>query len=312
MFVRVVLILTAVLVLGACTDASQPEGTPTDAPTQTSEPSPPASEEDSAAGLDQAALQRVTEAAANTAEAGTARFDLTIKTEDTGAGDGRQPVMVVGEEDFEAQQRNLTFVGPEGDLEVVVDDTDVYVQVPATEDEDWARIELDALMQDDVGFGGVGGLPFQSPQDNLAVLEDAVTAAAQGEEGDVRGDPSTRYDLTVDLEAAAQEGADDTRGALSAAAEQSGITELDMQVWVNGDDMVNRISYSLDLAQADTGEVASELETEGVDAEVSEPSGRVIVNVEYYDFGAEVTIDIPDDADVVDIDEDEILDSFNQ
>lgn len=274
----------------------------------------PASESDAVSpeGLDEAALERVTQAAQNTADEGTARFDLNVLTEDTGAADGQPPVSVEAEEDFDARQRALTFVGPDGNLEVVVDDTDVYVQIPATEDDDWARIELDELLTADVGFGGVGGLPFQSPQANLAVLEDSVTAAAEGGEEEVRGEASTRYDLTVDLEAAAQNEEQNAPG-LAAAIEKSGMTELDMQVWVDGEERVNRIAYTLELSQANTEAVESELSTEGVESDVeAEPAGRVIVEIEYYDFAADITVDVPDEGDVVDIDEDEILDSFGQ
>ncbi len=219
-----------------------------------------ASEAPAATGLGEEALEAVTAAAANTAGAGTSRFELFVETAGTGAGDGMQPVNVQGEEDFDARLRNLNFVGPEGALTVIVDDTDVYVEVPATEDEDWARIELDALMEDGVGFGRPAGLPFQSPQDNIAVLSDAITAAAEGGPEDLRGEPATRYDLVVDLEAAAEQAADDTNETFDAVVEQSGITELDMQVWVGDeDDRISRVSYTLGLAQADIDEVASEL-----------------------------------------------------
>ena len=265
-------------------------------------------------GLDEDAVTAVTEAAANTTEAGTSRFELFIETEGTGAGDGTQPVTVQGEEDFEDRLRELTFVGPDGDLAVIVDDTDVYVEVPATEDEDWARIELDALTEDSVGFGGPAGLPFQSPQDNIAVLGDAITAAAEGDIEDVRGTQSTRYDLVVDLEAAAEQAADDANETFDAVVEQSGLTELDMQVWVDDEERVSRVSYTLDLAQADIEEAASEIASEVASEEVGdvdvEATGAVTVTVEYFDYGIPLDIEIPAEEDVVDIDEDEIRDSF--
>lgn len=314
-----VLLALSVLILSACNGATV-ETDANDTVASESEPSEAASQDVSTSesetpaptGVDEEALERVVQAAENTADEGTARFDLNVVTADTGAADGQQPVSVEAEEDFDAQQRALTFVGPDGNLDVVVDNTDVYVQIPATEDDDWARVQLEAFFASDVGFGGVGGLPFQSPQANLGVLDNAVTAAAEGGEEEVRGEPSTRYDLVVDLEAAAQN-EDDTAPGLAAAVEQSGVTELDLQVWVDGEDRVNRIAYSLDLSQANTGALESELASEGVESDVqAEPTGRVTVDVEYYDFGADVTIEVPDDADVVDIDEDEILDSFGQ
>lgn len=275
----------------------------------------PTEREETVSELDEDALAAVTDAAANTSEAGTSRFELFVETAGTGGEDGQQPITVQGEEDFEARQRNLTFNGPDGDLGAVVDDTDVYVEVPATEDDDFARIELDALMEDGVGFGGPAGLPFQSAQDNLAVLGDAIKAAAEGPTEDVRGEPATRYDLVVDLEQAAEEAGDDTNATFEALVELSGVTELDMQVWVGEEDRISRVSYTLDLSQVDVGAVASEVEeaaseitSEDVDVE---PSGEVTVTVEYFDYGAELDIEIPAEENVVDIDEQEIEDSFS-
>lgn len=315
----ILLTLTCAALLSACntTGSSSAESENVDVgATATADVDASAAESEAAVtGLDEDALAAVTAAAANTSEAGTSRFELFIETEGTGAGDGTQPVTVAGEEDFEARQRELTFVGPEGDLAVIVDDTDVYVEVPATEDEDWARIELDALTQDSVGFGGPAGLPFQSPQDNIAVLGDAITAAAEGDAEDVRGAASTRYDLVVDLEAAAEQAADDANETFDAIVEDSGLTELDMQVWVDGEERISRVSYTLDLAQADIEDVASELASEIASEEVEDvnvgANGAVTVTVEYFDYGAALDIEIPAEEDVVDLDEDEILDSFS-
>jgi hypothetical protein len=301
------LVVICAFVLAACNGATT-EPADTDATPATEEATPTP---DDAAGTDDEALERISEAAANTTGEGTARFEMTVETQGTGAGDGEQPVTVEGEEDFDAQQRLLTFVGPQGDLTMIVDQTTVYLEIPATEDDDWARIELDRMMSDDVGFGGPAGLPFQSPQDNLALLQNAVSSASEGGEEDVRGETATRYDLTVDLERAAEESAEDANQTFQGLVQQTGVSELDMQVWIDGDERVNRIAYTLDLSQADVDQMATELETEGVEADVeAEPTGEVTVTVEYFDFGTELTIEVPGDENVVDIDEDEIRQSF--
>jgi hypothetical protein len=316
------LLFAAVVFLAGCNttgsstvESEDPGGESTASPQAAAEEASE-SEPASASGLDQEALDAVTRAAANTTEEGTARFELFIETADTGGEDGRQPITVEGEEDFEASQRNLTFKGPEGDLAVVVDDTDVYVEVPGTEDEDWARIELEALTDEGVGFGGPAGLPFQSAQDNFAVLNDAITAAAGAGEEEVRGEPATRYDLVVDLEQAAQQAADDDASTtFETIVEKSGVTELDMQVWVDEEERISRVSYTLDLSQTDVDEVSSELASEFASEDVgdveAEASGRVTVTVEYFDYGTELNIEIPAEDAVVDIDEEEIQNSFS-
>ena len=289
----VALALAFTLLLAACAG-----GTATD----TDDPATPAATEPDAGptGTDQAALDRVAEAAANTADQGTSRFEITMETAGTQAADGRQPVTVEGQEDFAAERRQITFHAPNGQLEMIVDGTDVYIQLPATEDGQWARVELNDLIGEDIGFGGPGGLPFQSPQDNLDVLTNAATAAAKGETEDIRGESTTRYDLTVNLEQAAED-LEEGNATAQQLAEQSGVTELDMQVWIDDDDLIRRIAYSVGLAQAN---VDSE-QVEGAEVE-AEPEGTVTLTVEYFDFGADVDIELPDEASIVDLDEEAI------
>jgi hypothetical protein len=296
--------MTAVLLLAGCNsdgtmDLASEEPT-TAATAAASEPNDPA------------ALQAVTDAAAATADQDGATFTITVATEGTPGEDGIQPISAQGEEDFASQQRTVTLSSPAGDLRAIVDGTDIYVQLPGTEEETWARANLDELIAGDVGFGGPAGLPFRSSTDNLMVLRDAVVHASAGEEEDLDGQAATRYDLTVDLEQAAQEAAD-ANDTMAAVAEQSGLTRLDMQVWVGedsnsladqGTELIRRVSYSLDLSQAD---IDAATEAADVDAE---PTGVVTVTIDYADFGAHVRIELPDDSQVVDLDEDAIRDSL--
>lgn len=300
---RAIVLLACALLLSACAGAGE-DTAETQQPTAAATATVSATETDTTAtGMDDEALTRVTEAAAATADEGTVRFQVTVSTEGTPGEDGTQPLEAEGEEDFEAEQRRLTFSGPGGELEMIVDGTDVYVEVPATEDATWARLELEGLVAGEVGFGGPAGLPFRSPRDNLAVLEDAVIAASEGVEEDVDGESATRYDLTVDLDQAAEQAAEsgDTWSALS---EQSGVTEMDMQVWIDAQERIRRIAYSLDLAQAEV-----DAATEGAEVE-ADPQGMVTVTVDYFDFGTPVDIAVPSDEDIVDVDEQEIRDSM--
>lgn len=302
--------LLAVLVLAAvaaaCADSQTATPEESEAVQPTEEAAQPVEPGTDVAAADQEALDRVVAAAQNTVEAGTARFTLSVEAVASPDVEDAQVVAAEGEEDFENQQRLITFTGQSGELQTVVDDTTVYVELPATEGDDWARIELDELL-DDVGFGGPAGLPFQRSADNLAVLEQAVATAAEGDSEEVQGANATRYDLTIDLTTAAQTSSGEANDTFSALAETSGLTELGMAVWINDDEQVSRITYNVDLAQAEDVEVA----TDGAEADV-QPTGEVSVTVEYYDIGDDLTIEIPDEANIVDIDEDEIRDSLQQ
>ena len=299
---RAVLLSALLLLVVACSgaadstadDATSAPSEPTEAATAATEP---------VADTGSAELDRIVAAAEATAEQGTVAFEITIETEGTQGEDGVQPVSAEGTEDFEAEQREVTFQAPGGELRAIVDATEVYVEVPGTEDDTWARVELESLIAGGVGFGGPGGLPFRSATDNLAVLKDAVTAVGDGVEEDIDGEATTRYDLTVDLSLAAEQAAE-SNATWEALAEQSGVTQLDMQVWLDDSDLIRRIAYSIDLSQAD---VAAATEDAEVDVE---PQGTVTVLVDYTDYGTPVDIEIPDEDSIVDIDEDEIRDSL--
>ena len=288
------LLLAVTLLLAGC------NGTPDVGSDVSEAPTGPTEAVTEARSNDPEALQHVADAAAATAEQRTVRFEVTLETEGTGGEDGVQPLSASGEEDFESQQRTITFQGPSGELQSVVDGTDIYVELPGTEDDTWARVELESLIAGENGFGGPGGLPFRSSEDNLRLLAESVTSAAAAGEEEVRGTSTTRYDLVVDLTAAAQNAAE-ANDTAAAIAEQSGVTELAMSVWIDEEDLIRRVAYSLDLGQANV-DAATEVD--------AQPAGATIVTLEYFDFGSSLTIEPPTDDQIVDIDEDEIRNSM--
>lgn len=299
------------LALAAC-DTAPTEDAEEPAPTTPeAEPTP----DTPAADADDDALARIADAAAATAQEGSARFTITVELEDTDVGEGTQAISADGEEDFDAERRRITLEGPQGDLDLLIDGSTVYLQLPATEDDDWVRVELDRLVDADLGFGGPGGLPFQSPHNNLVLLSDTATQAAEAGEEDVDGEAATRYEVTLDLGAAAAEAEETTatRGQLEATVRQLGADELDMVVWIDDDDRIRRIEYSLDLDQVRVDEdVETDTPEADVDAEVeADLTGTAIVTVDYFDFGTTVAVDLPDEDEVVDLDEEELRGSFN-
>jgi hypothetical protein len=260
--------------------------------------------------VDQEALDRVTAAVENTVAEGTARFDVTVETQGTGTGgDGEQPIEAEGEVDFDQEMRLITLSGPDGDLDVVIDGEIAYVELPATEGDDWMRIDLSALFDEDLGMGGPAGIPYQDPADNLRLLEGSAVHAQEAGEETVDGIDTTRYELVIDLEDAADEASQDVQDAVSAMAERTGLSELDIEVWVDDDDLIRRVAYTLDLGQAEVQETGTDAET---DATVeADPQGTVTVTVDYRDFGATLDIEVPADEDVIDLDEDAVRDALS-
>lgn len=274
-------------------------------------------------------LERISEAAENTVEEGTARFTLTVETGDTATTDTgvdadddpdapatttTAMVEAEGEEDFEEERRRLVVQGPQGELEIIVDGSELYLQLPATEDEQWARADINELAEDGVGFGGPGGVPFQDSRSNLEVLQDATGDVSEVGEEDVQGEPTTQYELTINLQDAAALAEDDAAGTLEQLAEQTGLDELDMQVWVGDDDLIRRVAYTVDLGQI---QVEEDVDADGAEddpgADIeADPQGAITVTVEYYDFGTELDIELPDDENVIDLDEEQLRRSFGQ
>jgi hypothetical protein len=299
------LLAALALVLAACNGATTDQAADdadTDTPVTEQETADPAPEGD----VDDDALERIAEAAQNTIDEGTARFSIEITSAGTAGQDGTQPVSVEGEEDFEAELRRMTFEGPQGELEMIVDGTTMYIELPATEDDQWLRLELEELVQGEAGFGGPGGVPSQNPRDNLEILSSAARDAQEAGEEDVDGEATTRYDLVIDLDQAADTAEPDTEEALERMRSQTGLQTFDMSVWVDEDDRIRRISYTLDLGQAQVEETTEEGQVE------ADPEGEITVTVDYYDFGGDVNIEVPDDDQVIDADEEQIRQSFQQ
>lgn len=283
-------------------------------------------------------LERISQAAENTVDEGTARFTMTVGTGDTagtdtgtdGAG-GDASTMTLeaeGEENFEEELRRLVVQGPQGELEIVVDGSEVYLQLPATEEEQWARMDLDELADDNgVGFGGPVGVPFQDSRSNLEILQDVTGEVNEVGEEDVRGDTTTHYELTIDLEEAAAQAEAEAGATLEQLSEQTGLEELDMQVWISEDDLIRRVAYSVDLSEIQVDQGAGADGTNGDDSDMdtttdpdgepgadvqADPQDTVTVTVEYYDFGTELDIEVPDDENVIDLDEEQLRQSFGQ
>jgi hypothetical protein len=253
--------------------------------------------------VDQDVIDAVADAVDATVDEGTARFTITVETEGTGTGgDGQQPIEVEGEIDFDDEMRQLTLVGPEGDLDVVIDGETAYVELPATEGDDWMRIDLSALFDDDIGMGGPAGIPFQDPTNNLRLLSGSALHAEEAGTETVDGTDTTRYELVIDIQDAAEEASQDVQDAVQDMADRTGLTELEMEVWIDDDDLIRRVAYTLDLDQAQV----TETETD-TDATIeADPQGAVTVTIDYRDFGATLDIEVPDEDDIIDLDEDAV------
>lgn len=212
-----------------------------------------------------------------TTEAGSSRFSLTATVTGTGAN---QEISGEGVMDHAGQRGNMTLNLPGvGPTTTIIDGTVIYQQVPAAQAAQvggtWMRIDATQFTGDQGGLGG-----NSDPSAAVDWLRGASGVTEVGQE-DVRGDTTTRYEVTLDLQAAAQASGDP---ATQAALESLAATTTQADVWIDGEGRMRRMSYGLDMNSA--GQAVNSSTT-----------------VELWDFGVPVEVTPPPDNEIVDLNE---------
>lgn len=252
-------------------------------------------------------LGRVAEAATTTTDAQTARFSVATELEGTDDPMLAEAGSTQGEGviDFEANRGQLTMQLPDmsgampddapadgedpmadlpSELVTVFDADVVYTQVATEEGMRWLRIDVTEM----AGGAQTGN---QDPTAGLELLRGADDVEEVGEE-EVRGDATTHYRATLDLERARDEAPEEQRAAMDQAIAQLGSNELPVEVWLDEEDRVRRMRYAIDLAQM-------EIDAAG-DAALQ---GTITTTMEFWDFGVEVDVSPPPDEEVVTLEE---------
>lgn len=230
--------------------------------------------------------ERVAAARQATLDAGSAEFSLDQQI--TGGPGGEQTVTSTGVLAFTEQRGRVVTDVPDGGagpqtFETIFTDGTVFVRLPDDlAPTPWIRIDLD----DAEGLPGLEQLSQYSsdPSQNLWLLEGVTGDIERVGEEEVRGAQATHYRLTVDLERAVAEAPEQDRGALRQQADLLGVTELPLDLWLDGDDRVVRQAFVVDLANVDAGTGPIE--------------GQAATTIEFFGFGAEVDAEPPPDDQV--------------
>jgi hypothetical protein len=244
-------------------------------------------------------LTDVAAAADQTAEAGTARVALTQTIGGLPSGD----ITVEGEGaiDFDAQRGRLTvdlaalteqapagaFGG--GSLETIFDGTTIYLMLPLPQmPTPWVKIDLTELE----GLEGLANVNQFSndPSDTLQLLRGASDDVEVVGEDEVRGASTTHYRATVSLDRAIEQAPEDAEAFLRQQRELLGVEQFPVDAWVDDEGRLRRLSYAIDLSQAQlpTGATAA-------------GDGSVAITLEYYDFGEPVDVKVPPADQVTDL-----------
>lgn len=237
-------------------------------------------------------LQRLAGAPDATLQAGTARVAVAATVEDVPIVERFTLTVAEGEADLAGQRAHLRREMPgiadipllnqllPEPVELLHDGRDTYLRLPVDGERSWVRL---SATEDDAVGPGTTAPGLTNPAAALALLQvlDGLPEA-RGEEN-VRGQPSTRFRVLVDLDRAV-EGlsgrAEDVARALRALR---GSNRLPMDVWLDADDRVTRLRYAV------------RPELPGLGAIV------VISDLELYAFGTDVDIETPRPSEIVDI-----------
>jgi hypothetical protein len=237
----------------------------------------------------------VRSAPAKTTDAKTARMALTVDgtsgtTNINATGDG--VIDIVG------KRGDLTMdVGQAGlgKLHVLMFGTNFYMQLPAQLQgqipggKPFLKIDLAAASKQQ-GID-LGALSQQNPDasSQLAFLNGAGADFKKVGTEKIRGTATTHYAGTVDLaKAAAAVKTPEQKTALEKAQQQLGISTFPMDVWVDGQGRMRKMTYQMDLSKAAA-------------QNGSQPGGVMHATMELFDYGVKVNVTEPPPDQVTDL-----------
>ena len=185
-------------------------------------------------------------------------------------------------------------LGSAGDwkLEAIRDGDTAYLKFPLIADQlpagkTWIKGDAKTLSSADAGqlqqFGSFAGT---DPRDVLGLLK-AVSGSITAVGSDkIRGVETSHYRATIDTAKLAQlvpAAQRQSLGGLDQTARQAGVTALPVDVWVDADQLVRKISIDLDAKQPGTGMPV-----------------KASLVVELYDYGTPLELKLPPADEVVD------------
>lgn len=254
-----------------------------------------------ACGGDAVALGPVAEAATKTAAAKSMRLELTMRM--TAPEFGAQPVTINATGVSAGERSAMTMRMPAvqgialGEIETRSDGLVLYLRMPflqqaAPQLKPWIKVDLRNAGKD-LGLDFEALLELSRQTDPTKALE-FLRAAGEVEEvgaATVRGTETTHYRGIVDLARFAEQ-LEDEQGSEAAARslrkviELTGKSTMPLELWIDSDSLVRRMTW-----QQTT-----------VAAEGAAPT-KVAATMDLFDYGADVDVVIPPDAQATSLEE---------
>ena len=225
----------------------------------------------------------------NTEAAGGAEIVFSMRMEGQGLP---EPIEMSGRgvEDASSRSGHFTFESPlTGTMEMVSDDLTMYMRsdlfAAALGGKEWMKIDMKrATSSFGLDLGGSGQVG-QSAAEQLRMLRAVSGDVSEEGHEQVSGTDTTHYSATVDLhrypDVMPEEQREAARKGIERLIELTGASEIPMDVWIDGDERVRRMTWEQSMRQGP------------LDVKMN-------ITAEYVRFGVPVDIDVPDDEDVFD------------
>lgn len=232
--------------------------------------------------------QRIAQAVSKTQDAGSARIAMTMEM--TG---GAQGLSVTAEGALEFATQNSTFTMDFGEMaaqagmgkiEMVTQGQTIYMKFPDHEQlglpTPWLKMDLDKME-------GVQGMESLSrlnndPARSMEMLRGASDDVGEVGTEDVRGVSTTHYKATVDLDKAIENVPEEDRAEVKKQFDTLGVDTVPTEVWIDEEGLLRRQRSTVDLSKA-----------EGAAAGGGQAPTEMMMEIELYDFGAEVDVEPP-------------------
>lgn len=251
--------------------------------------------------------QVVLAAADKTAEAKSSRMTFTLLMQGMqgvqGVPGGNVTVTGDGAFDYANRQGAFTLNLPSfggmqvGQIEAVSTGTTVYEKFPPQlasllGGKPWVKFDLNQLAQGTgVDFNSISQASSGDPTQTLQYLKGAGDMVEVGRE-QLRGETVTHYRGTFDMAKAAATAPPEQQPSLQKMAQIYGSQQIPVDVWVDGEQRLRKLSYVVDLGRLN-------LPAESTGGQ--RPTGTFTFTLDLFDFGTPVTVTVPPPDQVTDL-----------
>ena len=231
-----------------------------------------------------------------TAEAKSSKIAFTLVTQGVqGVPAGSITVSGEGAFDYAGRQGAFTMNLPPvagvqlGQIQAVSKDSIIYQKFPpqvASElgGKTWIKIDLNQLGQSaGLDFESISQASSGDPTQALQFLRGAGADVAEVGKEPVRGEATTHYRGSIDMNKAAAAAPPEQQQAFQKLA-QLYAQPLPVEVWIDGEGRLRKMTYAMDLSKLNPPPQATAGE---------KPTGSFTFTMELFEFGTPVSVTVP-------------------